>query len=102
MSGHKDWRNNERIRRDEHLKGIKSLTENEPLWIMKLLVVVFTYYHNVSENMEWLIVATLNADLEVLARRVIGKYVCWDSVAYCLLTCYKLNTVGYSLCSNYV
>jgi hypothetical protein len=50
-----------------------SLIENEPLWIMKLLVVVLMYYHDVSENMEWLIVAMLNAGLEVLARRVIGN-----------------------------
>jgi hypothetical protein len=54
MSGHKDWGNNERIRRDKHLKGIKSVTENEHLWIMKLLVVVLMYYHNASENMEWM------------------------------------------------
>jgi hypothetical protein len=27
MSSHKDWGNNERIRRDEHLKGIKSVTK---------------------------------------------------------------------------
>jgi hypothetical protein len=54
MSSHKDWGNNERIHRDEHLKGIKSMTKNEHLWIMKLLVVVLMYYHNVSENMEWM------------------------------------------------
>jgi hypothetical protein len=54
MSSHKNWGNNERIHRDEHLKGIKSVTENEHLWIMKFIVVVLMYYHNVSENMEWM------------------------------------------------
>jgi len=54
MSDHKDWGNNERILRDGHLKGIKSVTENEHLWIMKFLVVVLMHYHNVSENMEWM------------------------------------------------
>jgi hypothetical protein len=34
MSNHKNWGNNERILCDEHLKGIKSVTENEHLWIM--------------------------------------------------------------------
>jgi len=54
MSGHKDWGNNERIHRDEHFKGIKSVIENEHLWIMKFLVVVLMYYGNVNENMEWM------------------------------------------------
>ena len=62
MSSHKDWGNNERIHRDEHLKGIKSVIKNEHLWIMKLLVVVLMYYRNVSENMEWM-------NLENLAKR---------------------------------
>jgi hypothetical protein len=54
MSSYKDSGNNERIHRDKHLKGIKSVTKNGHLWIMKLLVVVLMYYHNVSENMEWM------------------------------------------------
>jgi hypothetical protein len=54
MSSHKDWGNNERIHYDEQLKGIKSMTKNEHLWIMKLLVMVLMYYYNVSENMEWM------------------------------------------------
>jgi hypothetical protein len=54
MFSYKDWGNNERIRRDEHLKEIKSVIENEHLWIMKLLVVVLMYYHNASEKMEWM------------------------------------------------
>ena len=54
MSDHKDWGNNDKILHDRHLKGIKSVTENEHLWIMKFLVVVLMYYHNVSENMEWM------------------------------------------------
>jgi len=54
MSGHKDWGNNERIHRDEYFKGIKSMIENEHLWIMKFLVVVLMYYGNLNENMEWM------------------------------------------------
>jgi hypothetical protein len=54
MSSHKNWGNNERFIRDEHLKGIKSVTGNEHLWVMKLLIVVLMCYHNVIENMEWM------------------------------------------------
>jgi hypothetical protein len=30
------------------------MIENEHLWIMKFLVVLLMYYHNVNENMEWM------------------------------------------------
>jgi len=43
---------------------------------MKLILVVLTYFHDIIENIKCMVVATLDVGLEVLTRRVFGKWIC--------------------------